>query len=67
MDQIWQYNLKGELNEEIQIKEGSLSYMNINANNTNKKARCLLISNNENQALFNCIIINSEQNLSDIL
>ena len=45
MDQIWQYNLKGELNEEIQIKEGPLSYMNININinNTNKKARCLLV------------------------
>jgi hypothetical protein len=53
------------LNGGIQIKEGSLSYMNINVNNTKKKAGCLLFSKNENQVLFNCKIINNNQNISD--
>ena len=65
IDLIWEYTLKGELYEGIQIKEGSLSYMNINVNNTNKKAGCLLFSRNENQVLFNCKIINNNQNISD--
>lgn len=65
IDQIWQYNLKGELNEENQIKEGSLSYMNINVNSTNKKAGCIFSSRNENQVIFNCKVVNEEQNLSN--
>ena len=65
IDQVWQYNLKGEINGETQINSGSLVYMNIKVNNTNKIAGCIFSSNNENQVLFNCKINNNNQKLSD--
>ena len=65
IDQVWQYDLKGEINGETQINSGLLVYMNIKANNTQKIAGCTYSSKNENQVILNCKINNNNQQLSD--
>ena len=65
IDEIWQYELKGEKSETNGINLGSVAYMNIKVNETNKKAGCVYSSKEENILIFNCKINGLNQKLSD--
>ncbi len=58
--------MKGKLNEEIKIKKRSLSYMNINANNTYKIIQLKIINSQQNLSLSDKIIIPKNQNCGTI-
>ena len=65
IDQVWQYDLKGEYTGGSQIILGSISYMNIKSNDTLKTAGCSFVSKEGNIVLFNCKINGINQVLSD--
>ena len=65
IDGIWQYEFKGEMSEGDEINLGSISYMSIKSNNTNKIAGCSLNSIEENILLFTCKINGINQEISD--
>ena len=64
-NEIWEYDIKGEISGDEEIPIGSLSYMDIKVNNTNNLAGCILNNTKENQALFNCKINSLNQNSSN--
>ena len=64
-NEIWKYDIKGEISGGDEIPKGSLSYMDIKVNNTNKLAGCIFNSKIENQILFNCKINSLNQAPSD--
>ena len=64
-NEIWEYDIKGEISGDEEIPIGSLSYMDIKVNNTNKLAGCIFNSKIENQILFNCKINSLNQAPSD--
>ena len=53
-NEIWKYDIKGEISGGDEIPVGSLAYMDIKVNNTNKFAGCVFNTKVENQVLFNC-------------
>ena len=65
IDQVWEYDLKGEFSGGSEINLGSISYMKIKSNDTVKIAGCSLSSKEGNIVLFNCKINNINQELSD--
>ena len=64
-NEIWEYELKGKLNEPNQVYLGSICYMDIKINDTNAIAGCAIIDKNESQLLFNCRINDKNQSLSN--
>ena len=65
MDNIWQYDLIGEIQEEEDIPLGTLIYMDIKVNNINQIAGCILISNNSTKVEFSCKVNKNSQALTD--
>ena len=64
VDGIWQYEFEGE-KEGGEITLGSIGYMSIKSNDTNKIAGCSLSSKEENILLFSCKINGINQHISD--
>jgi hypothetical protein len=64
-DQTWKYYLEGEINGDNGISLGSISYMIIKVNDTQKLAGCSLSSKEENVVLLECKLNALEQHISD--
>ncbi len=63
-NEIWEYELKGKVNEPNKIYLG-ICYMDIKINDTNAIAGCDIINKNESQLFFNCKINGKNQSLSN--
>ena len=65
IDNIWQYDLYGKLNGEVDIPLGSLTYMNIMINDDKKNAGCILTKKNSTEVNFSCEVNAEQQFISD--
>ena len=64
IDNIWQYDLSGKLNDEIvDILLESLTYMNIEINSSDKIAGCILTSKNSTDVTFSCRVNGKDQSM----
>ena len=68
IDNIWQYDLTGKINDEsIDIPLESLTYMNIEINSYDKTAGCILTSKNSKDVNFLCKVNGETQSPADSL
>ena len=66
IDNIWQYDLYGKINNEnLDIPLESLTYMNIKINSTDKIAGCILTSKNSKDVNFTCKVNGEGQSLEN--
>ena len=65
IDNIWQYDLIGEIKEDQDLPLDSLIYMDIKLNNINQIAGCILISKNSTKVMFSCKVNKDNQALTD--